>query len=156
MFSVKWTKENTPGRNVGKLSYWMLGVPARSNLNKGKGWPPECDYSSTLGAEVICYVIEKPMPSPTPLPIVWPGLIYMWQVWGRSLSAASRHELTSIVLEVVHRHEKCRHVYEKELPTNCFCHLNPIAYLRSPREFNRVMIVHNPDASAACLRNLRK
>ena len=52
----------------------MLGCSPRSNLNKCKGWPPECDYSSTLRAEVMCYVTEKPMSSPTSLPIVWPAL----------------------------------------------------------------------------------
>lgn len=33
---------------------------------------PECCYSSTLRAEVVCYVTEKPMPSSVSLPIEWP------------------------------------------------------------------------------------
>ena len=51
-----------------RIECW--GCPRGSNLNKCKGWPPECDYSSTLRAEVMCYITEKPIPSPTSLPVV--------------------------------------------------------------------------------------
>ena len=65
MFSMKCKKENTPGRNVVILSIECWGCPPGF-----KGWPPEYDYSSTLRAEVFCYVTEKLIPSPTSLPIV--------------------------------------------------------------------------------------
>ena len=72
-----------------RIESW--GCPPGSNLNKGKGWPAECDYSSTLREEVMCYVTEKPMPSPTSLPIVWPSLYspfsWVFCFWGQLKSA---------------------------------------------------------------------
>ena len=70
MFSKSARKKTHQEETLVNCRIECWGCPPGSNLNKGKGWPPEYDYSPTLRAEVICYVTEKSMPSPTSLPIV--------------------------------------------------------------------------------------
>ena len=97
-----------------RIECW--GRPPGSNLNKGKDWPPECNYSSTLRAEVICYVTEKPMPSPTEtesyLTVICSRCIVnrlLQEIWRASQHILSRTESVSKHYAERNRGESGRH-----------------------------------------------
>ena len=87
-----------------------------SNLNKGKDWPPERNYSSNLRAEVICYVTEKPIPSPTEtesyLTVICSRCIVnrrLQEIWRASQHILSRTESVSKHYAEWNRGESGRH-----------------------------------------------